>query len=565
MPSNYDPGTGGRNPGSGASRGDLPPELDPRRGRRPGSPSGNRPSDLPPGLDPRGRGSNTRSARRAAGGAGTRSTLAGVGIGVQIVAALLSLTVLVGSGWAWATYRSFRSNLNTVNAIPGDTNAAKNNIDGKDQNILIVGNDDRDSATPTELKQLGTTKDGGSYNTDTMMLMHVPANGSKATVISFPRDSYVSIPGHGMNKLNAAYPLGVNDGNGDKAKGAQLLVKTIENLTNLKIDHYVQVDLLGFYRISNAIGGVTVCMNHAVGPATFTGQTGSYIDSGYENGVFVKSYSGIDLKKGNNTIKGLQALAFVRQRHGLPNGDLDRIKRQQYFLSAVFRKMASAGTLLNPFKLQSLLRAVTSSLTMDSGLDPLKLAQQLQNLQAGNVKFTTIPTNGFNDNTPVGSVVVVNTSAMSDFIDSLMGTDAASALKKATAADPLTVTVSVANDTNSNDGIESKNAAALRALGFKTTLPSATSDVLAKTTIRYPSGMESQAKAVQAQVPTAVMERTGTAKGVELLLGNNGVQVKSLTPKSSSSSTAPAPSTSTSTSSSTATTVTTAADAGCIN
>jgi LCP family protein required for cell wall assembly len=338
--------------------------------------------------------------------------LRGIKLGISVIAALLSFAVLLGSGLAWAQYRRFSADINRVNAIGGGTAASQKNIDGLDQNILIVGNDDRDTATDAELRQLSSTRDGGSYNTDTIMLMHVPADGSKATVISFPRDSYVSIPDHGMNKLNAAYPLGVQAASGDKAVGARLLVKTIENLSGLKIDHYVQVDLLGFFRISNAIGGVTVCLNNAV----------------------KEPNSGIDLQQGNNVIEGTQALAFVRQRYGFPDGqgDLDRIKRQHYFLSAVFREMSSAHTLLNPFKLQKLLSAVTSSLTMDSSLDPLKLARQMQNLQAGNVAFTTLPTKGFADENIGGatqSTVVVDTQAMPDFIDSLVGTDAAAALE----------------------------------------------------------------------------------------------------------------------------------------
>jgi LCP family protein required for cell wall assembly len=373
-----------------------------------------------------------------------------------------------------------------------------------------------------------------------MMLLHVPANGSKATVISFPRDSNVDIPGYGMHKLNSAYPDGVRAANGDKAAGAALLVKTIENLTGLTIDHFVQVDLLGFFRISNAIGGVDVCLNAAQ----------------------QEPNSGINLPAGHSVIKGTQALAFVRQRYGLPGGDLDRIKRQQYFLSAVFRKMSSAGTLLNPFKLQNLLKAVTSSLTMDTSLDPLKLAQQMQNLQAGNVKFTTIPTSGFGTSATDGSVVVVDTAAMPAFIATVIGTSSASALTTAKPADPSTVTVTVVNDTNSN-GLETTNARALQQAGFKTQIPPSTSDVLAKTTIRYAPGQESAAKALQAQVPGAVMQSQSGAAGITLLLGNNGVQVKSLMAAAPSQ---PAGGQATSPASpSAAPPVTTAADAGCIN
>jgi LCP family protein required for cell wall assembly len=469
--------------------------------------------------------------------------LHGAALGARVVAAVLSLLVLVGSGWAWATYRSFSADIKRVNAI--SKKGSTPNIDGKDQNILIVGNDDRDSASDAELRQLGTTRDGGTYNTDTMMLLHVPADGSKATVISFPRDSYVDIPGHGKHKLNSAYPDGVRDANGNKDGGAALLVKTIEGLTGLTVDHFVQVDLLGFFRISNAIGGVDVCLNEAQKEAN----------------------SGIDLPKGHSVIKGTQALAFVRQRYGLPAGDLDRIKRQQYFLSAVFRKMSSAGTLLNPFKLQNLLKAVTKSLLMDQSLDPLKLAQQMQNLQAGNVKFTTIPTNGTSDTPNDGNVVVVNREAMPDFIDTLIGTDPSAALNSAKAADPSTVTVTVINDANTN-GLETTNSKALQQAGFKTQVPASTSDVMAKTTIRYSAGQESAAKALQLQVPGAVMVRTHDNSGVTLLLGNNGVQVKSLMSTSQAptgSSGSQAGSSSASSSSSSGTTVTTAADAGCIN
>jgi LCP family protein required for cell wall assembly len=561
----------------GPNGGDLPPHLDPRRGRprrsgqsrpqdqpgrRAGRTAGRNGPDrdyadhvsLPPQLDPRGRSARRAAARRQKAG---RSTLYGALLGVKVVAAALSLAVVLGSGWAWATYRNFADHINRVDITTHSTAGAKN-IDGSAQNILIVGNDDRDTATNAELAQLGTTRDGGSYNTDTMMLLHVPADGSKATVISFPRDSYVDIPGHGKNKLNSAYVSGMNDANGNKAAGASLLIDTIENLTGLSVDHFVQVDLLGFYRISNAIGGVTVCLNQAMGPATYVGQRGTGFDSGYEpDGSFVKSYSGINLHAGNNVIKGTQALAFVRQRHGLPAGDLDRIKRQQYFLSAVFRKLVSGGTLLNPIKLQNLLKAITSSLTMDRSLEPLKLGQQMQNLSAGNVTFTTIPLSGDDPNSPVGDVELVNTAAMPAFINKLIGTPAPSAVQSVKAADPKTVTVTVVNDTNAN-GLEQTNAAALKQLGFTTNVPAPTTDVLDKTTIKYPKGAESAAKAVQAAVPGAVLTQSNVS-GVTLVLGNNGVQVKSLMSASTSA-------TAGSSSSAAAGTVTTnAAQAGCIN
>ena len=420
-------------------------------------------------------------------------------IGLAVLVSVLSISIVATSGWAWWTYNDFKSGIRRVNAIT-PVGKPTHDLDGKDQNLLVVGNDDRDSATDKELAHLGTTRDGGSYNTDTMMLMHLPANGAKATVISFPRDSYVAIPGHGMSKLNSAYPDGIQDSHGSKAGGARLLVRTIENLTGLTVDHFVQVDLLGFYRISNAIGGVQVNLCAAQKEAN----------------------SSIDLPKGVSTIKGRQALAFVRQRYGLPNGDLDRIKRQQYFLSAAFRKVSSAGTLLNPFKLKSLLKAVNTSLQLDNTLDPLKLAEQFQNLSAGNLIFKTIPTHGGAD-TDAGSVIVVHPAEVRQFAMQLVGGKSNSQFGDAKTVAPGSFTVDVLNGSGT-DGAATRNATALRQLGFKVGTVDTTSGTSA-TVIKYPDGMQSQAKTLAAQISGIQAEQTNSVKRITLLLGSDGLQV----------------------------------------
>lgn len=512
---------------------------------------------LPAQLDPKrgARGSRARSRR------GHGDLVFGALMGARIVAALLSLAILLGSGFAWASFRTFTSQIRRVNAIGGSSGGG---VDGKDQNILIVGNDDRETASDAELKMLGTTRDGGSLNTDTMMLLHVPANGERATLISFPRDSYVKIPGFGMDRLNAAYADGVNSHNGDRTAGAQLLVKTIENLIQgLHIDHYAQIDLLGFYRISNAIGGIDVCLNNAMRPATSVGQVGPGFDSGYEpNGNFIYSYSGINLKKGANVIQGTQALAFVRQRHGLPRGDLDRIQRQQYFLSAVFRKMTSKGVLLNPLKQKALLTAVQKSITMDTGLDPLKLASQVQNLQAGNFTLTTIP--NIPDQMIDGkSVIGIDTAVLPAWFARLTGVDPSTAVKKATAAPKNSFALKVLNGSGEN-GMATRNTEALKQAGFtQASVDTGDPGATASTTIRYAPGMESAAKAVLDAVPGATLDPDPSATVVTLIIGANKIQVKSLMPTK-------APSTSTAKASSTPTPAPsgdthTAADAGCIN
>jgi LCP family protein required for cell wall assembly len=358
---------------------------------------------LPPELDPRGR---HRRAHVSAPGLGWRHGL----MFVRVVAAMLSVFLLVVFGVYWQKYHAFNAGLKRLNVFGHSISKPSKDIDGKDQNILIVGNDDRQTATDAELKQLGTTRDGGSLNTDTMMIVHVPANGKKATLISLPRDSYVDIPGVGMAKLNSAYPEAYQQAGGTtdekRAAGAKLLVETIQNLTGLTIDHFVQVDLLGFYRISEAIGPITVNMCAAV----------------------KEPDSGINLHKGVNHIVGTQALAFVRQRYNFPNGlgDLDRVERQRYFLTAAFRKLTSAGTLLDPGKLQNLLDAVQKSLYMDSGLDPRKLAEQMIDLSANNIIGQTIPTDGFGTSQSGQSVVLVTPSKVKAFVDRLIGKASAS-------------------------------------------------------------------------------------------------------------------------------------------
>jgi hypothetical protein len=200
----------------------LPPDLDPRRGR-PGPPQQVRVSDLQarnPDAPTHGRhrvgsgsGRSERRGRPASGG-GPRKPVSnlrrGSILGGRIIIAMLSVAALVGSGIAWATYRQFTQGIQHGAALPS-LPKGKKRIDGKDQNILLLGNDSIAGATPAEVAALGTTTDRNDSATDTMMVLHVPADGSKASIISFPRDTWVNIPGHGMDKMNAAYVDGFND------------------------------------------------------------------------------------------------------------------------------------------------------------------------------------------------------------------------------------------------------------------------------------------------------------------------------------------------------------------
>lgn len=439
------------------------------------------------------------------------------------MAAALSFIVLLGSGIAWAMYQDFTTHVPHGLPVP-QLAPGQPDLDGKDQDILLVGSDSRLGATPAELKQLATVADGGTVNSDTIMVLHVPADGSRPTIVSFPRDAWVDIPGHGQGKLNSAYPYGFNAaqhaGQGVReaeSAGIVLTIRALEQLTGLHIDHYVQVDLLGFYRISEAIGGVPVCLLHAQ-----NAQTDSDADG--------KGYSGIDLPAGRSVIKGTQALAFVRQRHGLPNGDLDRIRRQQYFLSAAFDKITSTGTLLNPFKLTALLHAVQSSLLTDSALNIVSLARQFASLAGGNISFVTVPNDGAQVIYPDGvetSIVAINKAAIPAFVATLRGQAVDDSLKSVAPARPPTVTVDVLNGTDAI-GLATRNANQLTALGFHTnTVGSATPTNT--TLIEYPAGAAPAAKAVAAVVPGAHVLQTTAVQRTTLILGSDGHQVRGTT------------------------------------
>ena len=150
------------------------------------------------------------------------------------------------------------------------------------------------------------------------------------------------------------------------------MIGAVEDLTGLTIDHYAEVNLVGFATLTKAIGGVTVCL----AAPTHDGLSGARFSAGVQ------------------TIEGATALAFVRQRHGLPQGDLSRIRRQQVFLAATADKLLSAGTLTDPSALGALLAVAQQSVVIDSGWDLLTFAQQAADIAKGDIAFVTIPTEG---------------------------------------------------------------------------------------------------------------------------------------------------------------------------
>ncbi len=339
---------------------------------------------------------------------------------VQVVAAVLSALLFVGFGYGFYNYNNLTSNqhkieiggLGASTPTPGASNTTVQHVNGSAENILIVGLDSRAGLTNKQKRYYKVGLSDESTSTDTIIVVHVPANGKKATLLSIPRDTYVTIPGHPSNKINAAYIDGYMYGGGtttdqDEANGASLLVQTVKNLTGLQIDHYVQVGFSGFVNIVKAIGSVPIDLCQSV-------------DDTYQHNRAIggSGGSGFKMTAGPHDLTPQQALEFVRQRHNIPGpvtDDLGREARQRYFLKQAFNKIATAGVLLNPFKLKHLISAVDSAFTFDNNnFGILQFAEQMSQLTAGNISGKSIPTTG--DSVIGGQdVLTADTSAVHAF------------------------------------------------------------------------------------------------------------------------------------------------------
>ncbi|HET6877559.1 MAG TPA: LCP family protein [Jatrophihabitans sp.] len=319
-------------------------------------------------------------------------------VGGKVTAALVSVALLLASGYGWYNFHTLNANAHIIDIAglgaptPGGTGQAPAPVSGTAQNILIVGIDSRAGLTAAQKRFLKVGQNDQSTSTDTIMLVHVPADGSRATLISIPRDSYVQIPGHPSNKINAAYADGYYYGGAhgaaaQQAAGASTLVATVKKLTGVTIDHYVQVGFAGFVDIVRAIGNIPIDLCKSVDDThahnVAIGETGG---------------SGFKMSAGHHDLTPQQALEFVRQRHNIPGpvtDDLGRELRQRYFLSQAFKKILSAGVLFNPVKLHDLINAVDGAFTFDNhNFDLTEFARQMTNLSAGNISGKSIPTEG---------------------------------------------------------------------------------------------------------------------------------------------------------------------------
>jgi len=301
---------------------------------------------------------------------------------------VLSIGVVLVSAFSWIGLGQVSGSINRIDVFGKlDSRPEKSSTA---LNYLLVGSDTREGLTREQMKilRVGNAKTAAGGRSDTMLLVHISKARDKAVIISLPRDSLVTIPAHrssdgtkdivaSKSKINAAFAWG----------GAPLLIETIELATNLRIDHYIEVNFAGFAGIVDALGGIQVC-------------TKKDIDD-------PKSH--LVLAAGVHTLNGIESLKYVRTRDFDGLGDIGRMQRQQQFMSSILRKATSTGVLLNPIKLVNFFNAAIATVKTDAGLnesDLITLAKQLRNLSASKVRTLTVPLGNANGYEPgIGSVV----------------------------------------------------------------------------------------------------------------------------------------------------------------
>src|ERR1700743_2742437 len=379
---------------------------------------------------------------------------------IRAVATALAVMVIIGTGVAWNNVRSFEDGIFHMSA----PSLGKGGDDGA-IDILLVGLDSRTDAhgNPLSAEELATLRAGDeeATNTDTIILIRIPNNGKSATAISIPRDSYVQAPGLGKTKINGVYGqtreakraslvrAGASATEAEAAgteAGREALIKTVADLTGVTVDHYAEIGLLGFALITDALGGGDVCLKEPV----------------------FEPLSGADSPAGQQRLSGPQALSFVRQRHDLPRGDLDRVVRQQVVMSSLAHQVISSKTLSSPATMHRLQSAIQRSVVLSSGWDIMDFVNQLQKLAAGNIAFATIPVldeSGWSDD-GMHSVVRVDPHQVQDWVGGLLQ-DQAKGKTEELAYAPGKTSASVLNDTDIN-GLAASVSQVLTAKGFST-------------------------------------------------------------------------------------------------
>ncbi|MFJ4201141.1 LCP family protein [Streptomyces sviceus] len=483
-----------------------------RTGRVPGQREGEADGAHRPG----GRAA-ARAAARSQGGKRSRRRARPVRRGrrvLKIAGICLALLVLGTAGVGWWFYQHLNGNINSV-ALDGKGGSEKADAFGRTPiNILVMGSDGRTSKADCKLgggcSQTGVQS--GNGNADVQMVVHISADRSNATVMSIPRDTMVDVPACKDGESGESTPGYYGQINSALRYGPACQVATIHQLTGIPIDHFVKLDFSGVVKMSDAVGGVSVCV---------------------DNNVY-DTYSHLKLSRGDHTLKGQAALEFVRSRHGFGDGsDLGRTVSQHIFLSAMIRKFKSAGTLTDPTAVYALADAATRALTVDDGLGSVKkligLAADVNKVPTKRMTFTTMQTAADPNDTNrvvVGSGAKALFSSIADDQSLTTGSgkksSAASATAKASAVPASRIAVTVENGTEIT-GRASDVANALTGQGFSSATTTANAPSAATTTtLTYGSGQKAEAQTVAKALGLRTSHlKEGTGTGLTLVIGSD--------------------------------------------
>ncbi|MEV7676621.1 LCP family protein [Streptomyces sp. NPDC088752] len=428
-------------------------------------------------------------------------------------ATALSVTVLAAGGIGHALMTGLDTGLTRVDPFKDMKNRPQA---GHGMNVLVVGTDGRDRITPEERAKyrLG----GAPCNcTDTVMLVHVSQDRDRASVVSLPRDSYAEMPEHtdltsGERhhahpvKLNAAYAEG----------GPALTVRTVESMTGVKIDHYLEVDFTSFMRTVDAVGGVRICTPKPLKDA----------------------YTGLDLAAGTHELDGGQALQYVRSRHVDGAADIGRMQRQQKFLAALVEQVTSGGVLFNPVRFRAVATSMLSSVRADEGFGTdqmLSLSKAMRGFTPASSEFVSVPVGDVSFPVKgIGSTVKWDAAKAQQLFQALREdrpfAPQKAAASAASAKAPKDVVVDVAPDTirvqvyngTRTDGLGRKVDDALRGTGFATTRTPRTAPGAERehTVVEYDPRWDRSAKSLAAAVPGARLEAvTGRGGTLRVIVG----------------------------------------------
>ncbi|MFD9614731.1 LCP family protein [Streptomyces sp. NPDC059083] len=422
------------------------------------------------------------------------------------MATALSVTVLAAGGIGHAVVTGLDTGITRVDPFKDMKNRPQA---GHGMNVLVVGTDGRDRITPEEKRKYRL---GGApcHCTDTVMLVHIAEDRERASVVSLPRDSYAEMPEHTdltSGRKHKAHPVKLNAAYAEGGPG--LTVRTVESMTGVKIDHYLEVDFTSFMRTVDAVGGVQICTARPL----------------------KDSYTGLDLSPGTHELDGGQALQYVRSRHIDGAADIGRMQRQQRFLAALIDRVTDGGVLLNPVRFREVATTMLGSVRADEefGTDQLlALAKAMHGFTPASSEFVSVPIGDMSFPVKgIGSTVKWDAAKAQRLFQALRDDrplagpapkeeDSAKA-PKAVVVDvpPRSVKVQVYNGTRT-DGLGRKVDDALRATGFDTTRAPMTGSPRTRTLVEYDPRWDRSAKSLAAALPgaelRAVAGRGGTLR-----------------------------------------------------